>query len=198
LCFDIWLAVAQLWSLGVAVHVMQWNKLPTLRTLQSVISSMNIIRSFTFIIATAVVATAAPQQAVDPDTIKDKVSITLGQEFYVKFKLEGNQLLQPSKYKRTEDSKARVKIKLDVTTHSPIRPPREGVTRPYLVVENDFERTLSFRALARFRGSKEFFEIDEGLEAIFPGERRNKCWGFASLVEEVVLYQFTLSPKPSK
>ena len=159
---------------------------------------MNIIRFLAFFIATAVVAMAAPQQAVNPDTIIDKVSITLGQEFHLKFKPEGDQLLQPTKYKGTDDSKASVRVKLDLTTDSPIRPPRKGATRPYLAVQNGFERTLSCRALARFKGSKEFFEIGEGLEAIHPGEGTNKCWEFGSLVEEVILYQFALSQKPSK
>jgi hypothetical protein len=149
-------------------------------------------------IATAAVAVAAPRKAIDPDTIKDKVSITLGQEFHLKFKPEGDQLLQPTKYKGTDDSKASVKVKLGVTTASPGPPPREGATRPYLAVQNGFERMLSCRALARFKGSREFFEIGEGLEAILPGEGTNKCWEFGSLVEEVVLYQFALAPKPSK
>jgi hypothetical protein len=159
---------------------------------------MNIIRSLTFFIATSVVAMAAPQQAVNPDTIKDKVSITLGQEFHLKFKPKGDQLLQPTKYKGKGDSKASVRVKLSVTTHSPFPPPRKGATRPYLAVENGFERTLSCRALARFKGSKEFVEISEDFKAIDPGDGWNKCWDFDSLVEEVVLYQFALSQKPSK
>jgi hypothetical protein len=65
-------------------------------------------------------------------------------------------------------------------------------------VQNGFERTLRCHALARFKGSKEFFEIGGGLEAILPGEGTNKCWEFGSLVEEVVLYHFTLSPKLSQ
>jgi hypothetical protein len=59
----------------------------------SVLSCMNLIRSLAFFLATAVVAMAAPQQAINPDTLKDKVSITLGQEFHLKFKQEGDQLL---------------------------------------------------------------------------------------------------------
>ena len=158
---------------------------------------MNIIRALAFFIATAVVAIAAPQQAVDPDTIKDKVSITLGQEFHLNFKPEGDQLLQPTKFKGTDDNKATVRIKLGVTSASPVPVPK-GATRPFLAVHNGFERTLHYRALARLKGSKEFFEIGEGVEPISPGEGANKCWEFGSLVEEVVLYQFALSEKPSK
>ena len=153
---------------------------------------MNIIRTLAFFIATAAVAVAAPQHAVDPNSIKDKVSITLGQKFHLKFRPEGDQLLQPAKFKGTDDNKATVTVKLDVTSASPIRPPREGATRPFLAVHNGFERTLHYRALARLKGSREYFEIGAGMEPVPPGEGANKCWEFGSLVEEVVLYQLTL------
>jgi len=159
---------------------------------------MNIIRSLAFFIATAVVAMAAPQHAVDPETIKDKVSITLGQKFHLKFKREGNELLQPGKYKGTDDDEASVMVTLDVTSSSPTRPPREGATRPYLVVLNNFKKTLTCRALARFKGSREFLEIGEGFGTILPGEGTTKCWDFDSRIEEVVLYQFALSANQSK
>ena len=158
---------------------------------------LNLIRSLAFSIATAAVAVAAPQQAVDPDTIKDKVSITLGQEFHVKFKPEGDQLLQPAKFKGTDDHKASVRIKLGVTSASPVPVPK-GATRPFLEVHNGFERTLHYRALARLKGSREFFEIGERAEPLPSGEGALKCWEFGSLVEEVLLYQFALSEKPSK
>ena len=159
---------------------------------------LNLISTFAFFIATAAVAVAAPPQAVDPDTIKDKVSITLGQKFHLKFKPEGDRLLQPAKYKGTDDGKASVRVKLDVTSASPGTPPSKGATRPYLSVQNGFERTLSYRALARLKGSTKFFEIGEGVEPVPAEESGNKCWEFGSLVEEVVLYQFALSEKPSK
>ena len=158
---------------------------------------LNLIRSLAFLIATDAMAVAAPQQAVDPDTIKNKVSLTLGQEFHLEFKPEGDQLLQPAKFKGTDDNKATVKIKLGVTSASPVPVPK-GATRPFLAVHNGFERTLHYRALARLKGSKEFFEIGAGMEPVPPGEGTNKCWEFDSLVEEVVLYQFTLSEKPAK
>ena len=158
---------------------------------------MNLIRTLAFFIAIAAETVAAPQQAVDPDTIKDKVSITLGQEFHLKFKPKGDQLLQPVKFKGTDGTKASVRIKLAVTSASPVPVPK-GATRPFLEVHNGFERQLHYRALARLKGSKEYFEIGDGVEPLPPGEGANKCWEFGSLVEEVVLYQFTLSDQPPK
>lgn len=158
---------------------------------------MNQILTLAFLIATAAVAVAAPAQAVTIDTLKDKVSITLGQQFHLKFTADGDRLLQPKRLERAGDGKATVEIKLHVTDATPV--PVQGVpTRPFLVVSNGFERPLSFRACARLKGSKEFFPISTGVEPIAPGDETMKCWESGSLVEEVVLYQFTLLPKPSK
>jgi len=155
---------------------------------------MNHIRTLAFSIAMAAVAAAAPQKAVDLDTIKDKVSIRLGQECHIAFAVEGDRLLHPKKVERVGDAKATVRIKLLVTDATPILV--QGVaTRPFLVVSNGFDRTLHYRALARLKGSTEFFEVREAVEPIAPGDQSTKCWESGSLVEEVVLYEFALSPK---
>lgn len=131
------------------------------------------------------------------DNIKDKVSVALGQQIHVIFKVEGDRLLQPETFKGPGGNRAAVRIELKVTDATPV-PVRGVATRPYLVVSNGFERTLHYRALARLKGSKEFFKISRAGEMIFPGDNSVKCWESGSLVEEVVLYQFALSPKPSK
>ena len=131
------------------------------------------------------------------DNIKDKVSVALGQVLHVKFKAEGDRLLQPKTFQGPGDGMATVKIELKVTDATPF-PVRGVATRPYLVISNGFDRALHCRALARRKGSKKFFEIGSDMEAIPPGENSLKCWESGSLVEEVVLYQFALSPKPSK
>ena len=138
-------------------------------------------------------------KAVVVDAIKDKVRITLGEEFAVEFNgSDGDRLLQPSKSEGTDAKKAPVKIKLGVTSASPAPPPRDGATRPFLTVENDFEKTLHFRALYRLKGGKAFFEIAEDMKPLPAGEVFNNCWGFDSPVEEVVLYDFKLSDEPAK
>lgn len=130
-------------------------------------------------------------RAIDADSIKDKVSVALGEEFAIDFNRDGNRLLQPSKSKGTDNKTAR--IKLGVTTASPVPPPREGATRPFLQVENNFEETLQFRVLVRLKGSKETFEIVDDVKPLPSGDIFNQCWDFDSRVEEVVLYGFTLS-----
>lgn len=159
---------------------------------------MNILQALALLIVTAAVAVAEPPKAVDPDAIKDKVSMTLDEEFVIEFNRDGNQLTNPSKSKKAEVKKLSVKVKFAVTSASPFPPPREGATRPYFTVENNFDKTLHFRALVRLKGSKEFFEIDEDMKPVAAGEAFNKCWGFDSLVEEVVLYEFKLSDEQAK
>jgi hypothetical protein len=158
--------------------------------------SVLFLAAAVFSIATA--AVAAPERAIDPDAIKDKVSIKLGQELHIKFAADGERLVQPRNVARARGDEATVEIKLDVTDSTPV-PVRGVPTRPYLVVNNGLERTLSYRALARLKGSKEFFELGgEVVKPIARGDQAMKCWLSGSLVEEVVLYQFALTPKPSK
>jgi|GEM_PF-1233383 len=137
-------------------------------------------------------------KAVDIDKIKDKVRITLDEEFAIEFNRNVNQLKNPSKTKKAEVKKLSVNVKLGMTSASPFPPPREGAMRPYLTVENNFDKTLHFRALFRIEGSKEFFEIDENIKPLPAGDIFNKCWEFDSSVEEVVLCEFKLSDKRAK
>lgn len=137
-------------------------------------------------------------KAVDPNTIKDKVSILLGKEIAVDFQRDGDRLRQPKQRQEPADKSAAVKIGLKVTTDSPIPPPRDGATRPFLSVENGFEKSLRFRALVRMKGSKEFVELIDERELLSAGETLLKCWGFETIVEEVVLFDFKLSDEKSE
>lgn len=156
---------------------------------------MKILLTLTLLLATAAVAVAEPPKAVDPATIKAKVSLKADDEFAVEFNRAGDQLTNPLKSKKAEAKKLSVKVKLSVTSASPSPPPREGATRPFLSIENNFEKTLHVRALVRMKGSKEFVELTDDMKPILAGETFNKCWGFDSHVEEVVLYEFKLSDK---
>ena len=153
---------------------------------------MKRILTLAFCIAIAAVAVAAPQKAIDPDTIKDKVSIKLGQQLHIKFAADGDRL-HPKSVKPAGDDKATVEIKLHVTDSTPFRVSGDP-TRPFLVVSNGLDKTLDFRALARLKGSKECFGFSLGVEPIAPGDQTTKCWQSGSLVEEVILYDFVLIP----
>ena len=158
---------------------------------------MNTIRILALFIATAAMAVAAPEPAVNPATIQDKVNLTLGQKLHLTFKLAGERLLQPTISKGTDGDPDTVTASLYVTDATPVRV--KGVpTRPYIVVSNGFARTLHFRALARRKGSKAFFAIDDLLKPAAPGEASQWCWESGSLIEEVILYEFALAGTPAK
>ena len=158
---------------------------------------MKILLALALFIATAAVAVAEPSKAVDPATLKAKVSFKLDEEFAVEFNRDGDQLTNPSKASKAEIKKLSVNVKLAVTEASPTPPPRKGATRPYLSVENNFDKTLHFRALVRMKGSKEFVELTQDMEPTPAGETFYKCWGFETQVDEVVLYDFKLIDKPA-
>ena len=139
---------------------------------------------------------ARTPKAVDPATIKAKVSFNVDEEFAVEFDRDGDRLTNPSKSKEAEAKQPSVKVKLGVTSASPVPPPREGAKRQFLSVENNFEKTLHFCALVRMQGGREFVELTEDMKPIPAGETFNMCWGFDSQVEEVVLYEFKLSVDP--
>ena len=159
---------------------------------------MRNLLSLTMLIATVSVLVADQPKYFEPSTIKEKVRVKPNDDFVVEFNLNGNQLTNPSKSKQAEIKKISIKVKLDQTDASPMPPPREGAMRPYLSIENNFEKTLHFRALVRIKGSKEFVELTEDINPIPAGETFNKCWGFDTQVEEVILFDFTLSDKPVK
>ena len=159
---------------------------------------MELIRTLSFCFAITAAAFAAPQKAASPDSIKDKVLIKLGEEVTVQFKAEGDRLIEPKKLENPDDNRGTVKIKLKTTDSTPV-PVRGVATRPYLVVSNGFEKTLRFRALARLKGSKEFFEIAGAFDPVPAGEESLlKCWESGSLVEEILLCEFTLSKAATK
>lgn len=158
---------------------------------------MNKVLTIALSLAALATALAASPSAVKVDGLKDKVRLKLGQEQHFKFTSTGDKSLHLQSIRLTSKDKGIIAIRLHVTDSTPFRV--EGVaTRPYLVVSNGLERTLSFHTLTRLKGSKEFLPVDDDIEPIAPGGQGMKCWESGSLVEEVVLYQFELSATPVK
>ena len=146
--------------------------------------------------AYAAVLVGPPPKAVDVALLTDSVSATLNRSLVIDLKSDGKRL-RPNRLDEPEANANTVRIKLAETMDSPVPPPRDGAKRPYLSIENRYGKTLRFRAAARLKGSKEFIEID-ALGPVLAGETFNKCWGFDDLVEEVVVYDFSLLDKPAK
>lgn len=132
----------------------------------------------------------ASETPSDPQQIDEKVSVKLGDDLAIELKRVGDRLVEPTRSKRKEDEAGVVRIQLETTTASPIRPPREGATRPYLSVQNNLDCPLSFRTLVRKAGSDKFFEVDLGMTPVPAGENAYHCWDFDAQEVEVVLFDF--------
>lgn len=139
-----------------------------------------------------VVAQMDDNDAIDPKEIQEKVAVALGEKFSVEFLRNGDQLTQPTKVIPIEEGPASVRIELGVTSASPFPPPHEGATRPFLSIENHFDKALHVLALARRTGSKDSFDMSDEVIPVPPGETAYKCWGFDTLIDEVVLFDFRL------
>ena len=139
---------------------------------------------------------AAPKsKPVDGDKIKDKVSVKFGAETISTLRRDGDRLLPHAPNEKGDPNDVTVKITIQETTATPT--PVEGdPTRSYLSMSNSSDKLLSFRALTRLKGSTEFYEMEEPLEPVKPGELTTVyCWGSGTLIDEMILYQFTLSPE---
>lgn len=132
------------------------------------------------------------------ETIRDPVKLLPGEEWTVRFERDGDRLVRPVKKKGTDPQKGTVAIKVELTTASPVPPPRPGATRPYLQVENQFDRTLHFRVFVRLKGSKDFVELARRVEPLETGDTFTYCWDFDTQIDEIVVGDFTLSEAKGK
>jgi hypothetical protein len=150
---------------------------------------MKGMAALTLVIATVVLAGAAPLKPVEVKDLEGKVTVQLGQSVGIQFTADGDRLRNPRKV--GGDGEAKVRIRLETTEATPIRV-RGVATRPFLVVSNGFDRSLNFRVLAREKGSRAFFEVSWAGGPVDPGEQVPRCWESGSRVEELVLDQFAL------
>ncbi len=134
---------------------------------------------------------------VDVEKIKDKVSVKFGEDAAVNLRPDGDRLLPRTPGEKGEVNDVAVKITIKETTATPF-PVQGDPTRSYLSISNSSDKWLRFRALARLKGSKDFYEVPDPLEPVEPGEMTLiKCWESGTLVEEVILFDLALTQKPA-
>ena len=133
-------------------------------------------------------------QEITTGDVREQIIATTGEEFTVEFNRDGGRLTNPSKSKTVEVKTQSAKVHFGETSASPIPPPRNGATRPFLSVQNHFDQTLCFRVSVRPKGSKDYIEI-KGLDPLPAGDCMHKCWGFDTELDQVVLSEFVLMPE---
>ncbi len=139
---------------------------------------MSLARSLGMILLTTIPTTStAPGDKVDPAKIKDKVTIALGKKLVVQFEQKGDVLSRPTKVEKPRDKPPTPTFEFSKVGENLI-----------LTTQNPFPKDLKFRALARLKGRKEYFET-----SIVPVERGifgAEVW--RDPIEELVLFDFKL------
>jgi hypothetical protein len=123
-------------------------------------------------------AVAAPDEKVDPAKLQDKVTVRLGSNILVQFEQKGSKLSNP-----------KVVEKPDGKSPAPSFQFSKMGDNLMLVTKNPYTKDLRFRAAARLKGQKDYFEtsivpVKSGLFGI-------ELWG--DPIEELVLFDFELT-----
>ena len=134
------------------------------------------------------------RRPVDLQLIKDKVSVKRGEQIVVTLRSEGQRLVPRAPGEKAQPDDGTVKIAVAESTRPPFAVKGDS-TRHYLTISNSTGEPLRFRFLAREKGSKEFYEEEapsKPVRSLGEGHRTIiKCWESGSLVEEVVVCEFT-------
>ena len=141
---------------------------------------MTIARYALVSLVAAATAVAAQDRAVDPATLKDKVTIGIGKKLAVQFEPKGDALTSPKVVAKPADKPPTVSVDFH----------KQG-DMLILVTKNPFKRDLKFRALARLEGRKDYFETS--IVPVPAGLFSAELWG--DPIEELVLFDFKLIDK---
>ena len=139
---------------------------------------MNTIRRLVILLIAVPTSMAAGDDKPDPAKIKDKVTIEVGKKLIVKFEKKGDALSDPKVVKEA--------------TEKPPTPTFDFSKMDdnlMLTTNNPFSKDLKFRALARLKGRKDYFEtsivpVKSGLFGI-------ELW--QDPIEELILFEFKLT-----
>jgi len=140
---------------------------------------MDVSRGLTILLlATIPMAAAASDDKIDPATLKDKVTIKLGKKLSVQFEQKGNALTHPEVVEKPTGKPP-----------SPTFDFRKTDDNLILTTKNPFSKALKFRALARLKGHKDYFETS--IVPVESGLFSAELW--QDPIEELVLFDFKLS-----
>jgi hypothetical protein len=125
-------------------------------------------------------AVAAPDDKVEPAKLQDKVTIRLGSSLLVQFEQKGSKLFNPNVVEKPDDK-----------SPTPSFHFRQMGDNLMLVTKNPFPKDLRFRAAARLKGQKTYFETS--IVPVKSGLFGVELWG--DPIEELVLFDFELIPE---
>ena len=141
---------------------------------------MRITRSLAILLIAIPATIAAGDDKPDPAKLKDKVTIAVGKKLVVQFEQKGDALRNPKVVEKPGDK--------------PPTPTFDFIKKDdnlILSTKNPYPKDLKFRALARLKGRKDYFEtsivpVKSGLFGI-------ELW--QDPIEELILFDFKLVDK---
>lgn len=140
---------------------------------------MSFVQAFpaTVLIAVATTLAFAEDKKIDPATLKDKVTIDLGKKLFVQFTNKDDVLTKPKTVKKSAESPPTVQFDF-----------RDQDGSPILITKNPFKKDMTFRALARRKGRKDYNETS--IVPVKAGIFSLELW--QEPLEELVLFDFKL------
>jgi len=132
------------------------------------------------LLITTPTAIAAVDDTPDPATLKDKVTIAVGKKLIVQFEQKGDALGNPKVVEKAGDKPP-----------TPSFDFRKMGDNLILSTKNPFPKDLKFRALARLKGRKDYFETS--IEPVKSGIFGIELW--QDPIEELILFDFKLADK---
>ena len=132
---------------------------------------------FAFIVTAVLAQAAVPDKAIDPAALKDKVTISVGKKLVVQFKQAVDALTDPRVVAKPADDPPTVSFDF-----------RNQNDMIILSTKNPFRKDLQFRALARHKDRKDFFETS--IVPVKAGLFSFELW--QEPIEELVLFEFKL------
>ncbi|WP_074308618.1 hypothetical protein [Singulisphaera sp. GP187] len=130
-----------------------------------------------FLCAAVTTAVAAPNPVVDPSTLQDKVTVAVGKTIAVQFELKGNELTRPKTVEKVANKPPTLSLDF-----------RKQGDMLILTTKNPFTKELKFRALARLKDRKAYFETS--IVPVKAGLLSLELW--QDPIEELILFDFTL------
>ncbi len=124
------------------------------------------------------VIAAAGADAPDPAKIKEKVTIEVGKKKLVQFEQKGDDLKNPKVVEKADD-----KLMIPSFDFS------KSDGNLILTTKNPFPKNLKFRALARLKGRKDYFETS--IVPVQSGLLSFELW--QDPIEELILFDFKLT-----
>jgi hypothetical protein len=138
---------------------------------------MNITLSCPALLIAMVMSADPPDKAIDPSTLKNKVTIGLDKKLAVQFRQKGDSLSDPKLVEKVVNDPPTVSFDF-----------RKQDDMLILTTKNPFKKDLKFRAAARLKGRKEYFETS--IVPVKAGLFSFELW--QDPFDELVLFDFKL------